>query len=186
MRGKLAVLFCFVLLLSGCRNSDASLNKALSMRNKLQEGNGCSFSATVQADYGEKIYIFKMDCQTDHAGDLTFTVIEPTTLCGITGKVSASGGGITFDDKVLAFPTIADGQVSPVSAPWLFVKTLRSGYMKGTAELENGYELSIDDSYEEETLHLIVDVIGETPKSAEIFWQGRRVLTLRIEEFTYL
>lgn len=186
MRGKLAVFLCVVLLLCGCQNSDDLTNKALTIRNKLQEGNGCSFSATIQADYGEKIYIFKMDCQTDHAGNLTFSVTEPATLCGITGKVSETGGAITFDDKILAFPTIADGQVSPVSAPWLFLKALRSGYLKGTAELENGYEISIDDSYEADALHLIVDVIGAVPNCAEIFWQGRRVMSLSIEEFKYL
>lgn len=186
MRGKLAAFVCVALLLCGCNKSDDSLNKALSIRNKLQEGNGCSFSATVQADYGEKIYIFKMDCQTDQVGNLTFSVTEPATLYGITGKVSTAGGAITFDDKILAFPTIADDQVSPVSAPWLLIHTLRSGYLKGTVELDNGYEISIDDSYEEEALHLIIDVKEDSPQSAEIFWQGRRVLMLSIEEFTYL
>ena len=108
MRGKLAALLCVVLLLCGCRKTDDSLNKALSIRNKLQEGNGCSFSASIQADYGEKIYVFRMDCRTDQAGNLTFSVTEPTTLYGITGKVSTAGGAITFDDKILAFPTISE------------------------------------------------------------------------------
>ena len=186
MRGKLTVFLCIVMLLCGCKNSNEPVSKAISIRNKLLEGNGCSFSAKVHADYGEKLYTFKMDCQVDQTGNLTFSVIEPATIHGIAGKVSTVGGAITFDDKILAFPTIADGQVSPVSAPWLLIKTLRSGYIKGCAELDDGFEISIDDSYEEEALHLLVKAKKDTPVSAEIFWQGRRVLTLSIEEFTYL
>lgn len=186
MRGKLAAFLCIIFLLCGCGKENEPLNKALSLRNRLLEGNGCSFTATVQADYGEKLYTFKMDCRTDQAGNLTFSVTQPATIYGITGKVSTAGGAITFDDKILAFPTIADDQVSPVSAPWLMIKTLRSGYLKGCATLDYGYEISIDDSYEDGALHFIIDAKDETPISAEIFWEGRRVLTLSIEEFTYL
>ena len=143
MRGKLTVFLCIVMLLCGCKNSNEPVSKAISIRNKLLEGNGCSFSAKVHADYGEKLYTFKMDCQVDQTGNLTFSVIEPATIHGIAGKVSTVGGAITFDDKILAFPTIADGQVSPVSAPWLLIKTLRSGYIKGCAELDDGFTIDV-------------------------------------------
>ena len=186
MRGRLAVFLCMVLMLCGCKNGNEPLNKALAIRNQLLTGDGCSFTAEVHADYGEKLYIFKMDCQVDEAGKLTFKILEPTTIQGITGKVSADGGAITFDDKILAFPTIADGQITPVSAPWLIIKTLRSGYLKSCADLDDGFEMIIDDSYEEETLQLSVVARGKMPISAEIFWQGRRVLTITIEAFTYL
>ncbi|MBQ8880880.1 MAG: hypothetical protein IJ030_01725 [Oscillospiraceae bacterium] len=148
--------------------------------------NGCSFRATVTADYGEQIYVFKMDCQTDREGNLTFSVTEPTTIVGITGKITGTGGAITFDDKVLAFQTLADGQVTPVTAPWLFMKTLRSGYLKDTAATEAGFEISIDDSYAEESLQLRIRTEGELPVFAEIFWQSRRVLTLNVEDFVFL
>ncbi|MBQ8359465.1 MAG: hypothetical protein IJX37_06100 [Oscillospiraceae bacterium] len=162
------------------------MDRAISLRNKILSSDGCSFRATVTADYGEQIYVFAMDCKTDKAGNLTFTVTEPATIAGITGKITGTGGAITFDGQVLAFQTIADGQVTPVTAPWLFMKTLRSGYLKDTSAAENGFEISIDDSYEEDVFQLCIRTEGEIPVFGEIYWQGRRVLTLTVENFAFL
>jgi len=186
MRVRFAAILCMIVLLSGCDGSRNSLNRAVSLRNRVLNSNGCTFRTIVTADYGEQIYVFKMDCKTDREGNLSFTVAEPSTIAGITGNISGSGGQITFDDKVLAFQTIADGLVTPVTAPWLFMKTLRSGYLKAAAETEEGFEISIDDSYCEESLQLRICTVGDMPSSAEIFWQGRRILTLIVEDFTYL
>lgn len=186
MRFRLAAIILVLILLSGCKGSEDSLDRAVALRNRILCEDGCSFTATVTADYGEQIYVFKMDCKTDREGNLSFTVSEPETIAGITGKITGSGGAITFDDKVLAFQTIADGLVTPVTAPWLFMKTLRSGYLKDAAETEQGFEISIDDSYAEESLQLRIRTAGELPAFAEIFWQGRRILTLAVENFSFL
>lgn len=186
MRVKAAVLLCLIVLLTGCKSAKEPLDRALALRNQIAESNGCSFHTTVTADYGEKLYTFEMDCQTDKEGNLTFTVTKPDTIAGITGKVSAAGGALTFDDKVLAFQDMADGQVTPVAAPWLFINSLKSGYLKGCGEIHNGIEISIDDSYRDDALHLIVSTDADVPNSAEIFWKGRRVLTLAVDNFVYL
>ena len=88
--------------------------------------------------------------------------------------------------KVTYLDVEADGLVTPVTAPWLFIKTLRSGYLKDTSQTEQGYEISFDDSYAEEALQLQIQTAGELPVSAEIFWQGRRILTLSVEDFSIL
>ena len=186
MRLRLAAIICVVLLLTGCKGSGDSLDRAVSLRNRMLREEGCSFTATVTADYGEQIYIFKMVCKTDREGNLTFTVAEPATIAGTTGKITGSGGAITFDDKVLAFQTIADGLVTPVTAPWLLIKTLRSGYLKDAAETNDGIEMSVDDSYVEQPMQLRIRTVGELPAFAEIFWQGRRILTIAVENCSFL
>lgn len=186
MRVKLLSVLCAVFLLAGCRNENTLLQRAMILRNNLSENNKCSFLSKVTADYGEKIYQFSMECQADKDGNVTFTVTEPATIAGITGRIDAFGGTITFDDKVLAFQTIADGQVTPVTAPWLLIKTLKSGYLRDCTDTENGYKLSIDDSYEAEALRLQIYIEKDLPVSGEIFWKGRRVLTLTVENFKYL
>lgn len=186
MRYRLIAMICVVLLLTGCKGNGDSLDRAMALRNRVLNGNGCSFRTTVTADYGEQIYVFQMDCKTDREGNLTFTVVEPATIAGITGRITGSGGEITFDDKVLAFQTIADGLVTPVTAPWLFIKTLRSGYLKDASNTEQGIQISIDDSYAEESLQLHIGTAGDTPAFAEIFWQSRRILTLTVEDFSIL
>ncbi len=186
MRLRMIALICVVLFLSGCRGETGPLDNALSLRDSLNESDGCSFHTKITADYGEKIYIFGMDCKTDRDGNLYFTVTEPATIAGITGRINSDGGAITFDDKVLAFRTMADGQITPVSAPWVFMRSLCGGYMRDCTGEEHDYLISVDDSYEEDALQLRVSVEDDKPVASEIFWQGRRVLTLIVEEFSIL
>ncbi len=186
MRVKLAVILCITIILCGCGNSSNSLKEGMDLRRQILESSGCSFHGTITADYGEKIYIFEMDCKTDKDGTLQFTVTKPDTIAGITGKIDNEGGAITFDDKVLAFQTLADGQVTPVTAPWLLMKTLRSGYIRDSVETKEGIEISVDDSYREDALRLNIFVKNGLPAEGEIYWQGRRILTVLVEDFAFL
>jgi len=187
MRLRIAAVVCFFVLFAGCTNSGGAVDRAVVLRNSVLESKGCQFRTMITADYGEDIYVFSMECKTDREGNLTFSVLEPASIAGITGKITGSGGAITFDGKVLAFQTMADGQITPVCAPWVFMKALRSGYLKDCMETDGGFQISIDDSYEADALRLNIQIDTENrPKAAEVFWQGRRVLVLAVEDFMYL
>ena len=163
------------------------MDRAMAFRAKLLAAAGCSFDAVITADYGDVTYTFTMKCSTDQQGNLRFSVAEPQTISGISGIVSATGGKLTFDDKVLTFGLMADGLVSPVSAPWLLMKTLRSGYLSSCGREGGNLRLSIDDSYEEDAMHLDIWLgEGDLPARGEILWQGRRVLSIEVENFTFL
>lgn len=186
MKKGLALLMTAVLL-TGCFGANSGLDRAMTLRAKLLAAGGCCFDVTVTADYGDKVYTFGMYCQTDNAGNLTFQVTEPESIAGITGTVSDTGGKLTFDDNALAFDLLADGQVTPVSAPWLLVHTLRSGYLTACTAEGEGLRVSIDDSYADDALHLDIWLDGEDlPTEAEIQWQGRRILSLQVRNFGYL
>jgi len=120
-------------------------------------------------------------------GNVAFKVIQPETISGITGTVSEQGGKLTFDDQVLGFEMLADGQVTPVSAPWLFLKTLRGGYLNASGVDGEYIKLSIDDSYEENPLYLDI-WLDQTlnPVRGEILWQGRRIVSLEVSNFRFL
>ncbi len=158
----------------------------MTMRQQLQSS-GCSFDCTVTADYGEVIHRFSMRCSVDQKGTLIFAVLSPESISGITGQISQSKGKLTFDDKALAFDLLADGQLSPVSAPWVLIHTLRGGYLSSCAEIEGGMILSIDDSYDKDPLRLDIRMDEEgKPKTAEILWQGRRILSMEVENFEFV
>lgn len=179
-------IFCMILavmLLSGCSGSNEELKHAMELRGQWMTG-AVSFDAEIIADYGDVSYTFSMACQVDTEGNMTFSVTKPETLAGITGSVSASGGKLTFDEAALAFDLMADGQLTPVSAPWVLMKTLRSGYLTSCCKEGEDLRLSIDDSYEEDALHLEIWVGGDDlPKNAEIYWQGRRLSTVKVTNF---
>lgn len=186
MKRVAAILLLMTLLLLGCSEENDELQRGLALREKLLK-NDCSFTARITAVYGDLSYTFTVACTAAAGGDMQFSVEEPETIAGITGSLSGNGGRLTFDDEALAFSMLADGEVSPVSAPWLLMKTLRAGYIRSCCSDDSGLRLSIDDSYEANALRLDI-WLGESdlPIFAEVLWQGRRVLSIQIENFIFM
>lgn len=183
---RIAVVFLVAVLLFGCSEANP-MDKAISLRQRILNAGGISFDATVTADYGDILQSFSLRCLVDESGKLTFEVLSPESISGITGTMSAEGGSLTFDSQVLAFDPLAEGQVAPVTAPWLLVHTLRGGYIRACGEESGGTRLTIDDSYEEDTLQIDIWLDEkDAPKEAEILWHGRRILSLVIENFDLL
>ena len=181
---KLSVLLIVLLFFGGCSGKQEELERAMTLRAKLLASE-CSFDAKITADYGDKLYVFAMTCQGDSRGNLTFTVTEPESIAGITGILSQDGGKLTFDDTALAFPMMADDQLTPVSAPWIFLKTLRGGYLTSANTEEELLHLTIDDSYEEDALQLDIWLDGQNlPVQSDILYDGRRILTVQVSNFT--
>ena len=184
---RIVIILIAVSLLWGCAAENRDLSKALEMRNKLIQSQGCSFDAVITADYGEYIHSFEMQCKTDSASALNFTVTKPDSICGLSGQIEGQKGSITFEDQVLSFPTLAEGQISPVSAPWVFYNTLKNGYFRSCAKEKQGYQLCLDDSYNDSSLQL--DIWTDEnfqPIRADILWQGRRILCLSITNYQIL
>jgi len=163
------------------------MEQAIALRERMLQSQGCSFSAAVTADYGEKVYQFRTDCSADREGNLVFSVIEPDSISGISGRITQKSGQLTFDDVVLAFELLADGEISPVSVPWILVNTLRGGYLASCGPDTDGLRLTILDSYDEDALQMDIwlDEDG-IPAYAEILWQGRRILSVNVENFAFL
>ena len=184
---RIAFILLAITLLFGCSAENEDVSTALAMRNKLLQGSGCSFDTVITADYGEYIYTFEMQCKVDSASTLSFSVKKPETICGLSGQFEGKAGHLIFDDQMLSFPTLADGQISPVSAPWVFVNTLKNGYLRSCVKENEGYKLCIDDSYHENALQLDIWTDGKcNPIRADILWQGRRILCLSIINYQIL
>ena len=179
-------LLCAVLMLSGCTAGEDCMDSVLSLRSKLL-AQGAEFDSVIVADFSDKTYSFGVRCQLDGQGNLSFEVTSPDTIAGVTGKVTAGGGKLTFDDQALAFPTLADGQLSPVSAPWVLMNTLRSGYLTSAGMEGETIRVTIDDSYADNALHLDIWLDGnDLPARSEIIWKGRRVVSMEIKNFRFV
>lgn len=181
---RVGVLFLFLFLLSGCSHAPEEMERGLALRSSILQAETCRFSSRITADYGDKIVEFAMDCCGHENGDLQFTVTEPESISQITGTISENGGKLTFDGLALCFEKMADEQLSPVSAPWIFWQTLRSGYMTSAGMEGDWLRLTIDDSYEDDALHLDIWLSDDNmPARAEILHDGSRILSLQIENF---
>lgn len=144
----------------------------------------CGFDVSVTADYGDTFQTFRMSCTADSQGNLSFSVSEPESIEGVSGTIRDGDGFLTFDDVALEFPLLADRQISPVSAPWILLKTLRSGYLTACCLEEEKLHLTIDDSYEDDALKLDIWLDEErSPVFGEIYYEGRKIVTLDVENF---
>ena len=183
---RIAILLLVMVLLGGCAADSGQMDRAMTLRGKIQQKE-VTFEAAITADYGDKVHTFAMVCHGDTQGNMKFTVKEPASIAGISGTVSKGSGKLTFDDKILAFDILADDLISPVSGPWVLLETLRSGYLTSCSAEGDLLRVAIDDSYEETALHLDVWLdAAALPRRCEIFWQGRRLLSMEVKNFTFL
>ena len=183
---RLTCVVLILLLLCGCGADSKNLDRAMALRGQLQQKE-VAFDVDVTADYGNKVHTFSMACQADIQGNLKFTVTKPETIAGISGIVAQDSGKLTFDDQILAFDILADDLTSPVSGPWVLIKTLRSGYLTSCSQEGELLRVAIDDSYAEKALHLEIWLdANDIPQQCEIYWQGRRLLSMNVKNFTFV
>ena len=184
---KRVLLLCLVMLfLSGCEPSDASMERIIALRQQLLSAEGCKFEVDITADFGEYLYSFCMDCHSDTAGKVSFTVTAPQTIRGIRGTLSASGGELTFDDTGLQFDLLADSRLSPISVPWVLLNTLRSGYIRCTGMEGDLLRATIDDSYRDDALQLDFWIAEDIPARGEIIHEGQQILSFQMLNFQIL
>ena len=174
-----------LVILAGCTGKRDELDRAMKLRANLLGCLGCSFDVTITADYGDELHKFAMNCRSGGRGDLQFTVTQPETIAGITGEISSGEGKLTFDDTAVYFPLMADDQITPISGPWILMKTLLGGYLTAAGQEEELLHLTIHDSYEEDALQMEIWLNEEDlPVCGEILYDGRRIITMTVEKFS--
>ncbi len=158
------------------------MDVAFSLRQKLLNCQECRFSTEITTDFDEEVFQFGMDCIVGKTGDIAFSVTSPTSIAGISGSISADGGGLTFDSKILAFPLVIEEELSPVGAPWIVLNCLRNGYLSSCGQTDDGVQIIIDDTFHGENIQCMLWLDhDDMPYYSEVVWRGRRILTATIE-----
>ncbi len=186
MKRVLGLLMAAMVFLGGCGGGGEEMDRALALRQKLQ-GAALTFDVTLTADYGDTLECFSLACEAAPEGSLTFSLTAPQALEGISGSIGADGKNLTFDGTALAVPLLAEGRLAPAAAPWVLIQSLRAGCLTSCAQAGQGLLVSVDDSYEDDALHLDIWLDGEDlPMRGEILWKGRRILTMEIQNLRIL
>ena len=80
-----------------------------------------------------------------------------------------------------------DGYLSPVSAPWIFMRALRSGYVRYCGSDGENVLLTVDDSYQTDALMLDIWINENLqPIKADVYENNRCILSLQIQNFRIL
>ena len=180
MKHIIILLTLLCICMCGCQKGTDPMDQALSLRSAVLQSEKCTFSLEITADYGSMTYDFSMDCVADNKGNVTFVVTAPMTIAGITGRITEEGGCVTFDSTSLYIPMLTDDLITPVSAPWLLIRTIRGGCITSCSD----GRLTIDDSFAEDALKLDI-FLGQDnlPESVDIYWKNRRILALSVISF---
>ena len=168
----------------GCSGPDPAMEAALELRSRCLGAGQITFEAEICADYITSIEQFTLECAFDATDTMTFTVAEPEEISGIRGTVSGTEGTVGYDDTVLGFPLLAEGRLSPVSGPWVLMKAIRSGAIIAAGREGEKIHLTIDDSYADNALTVDVWLEEGAVTEAEIAWEGRRCLTMSLDDFS--
>lgn len=182
---KKIVAAVLVLVLTGCTGADRSMEQATDIRGMVLSSE-CSFSVEISADYIDAREQFSMDCTWDPEGILRFRVTAPEEIAGICGSVSGTEGTLDFEDTVLALPLMAEDRLSPISGPWVMMKALGSGNLIACDSDKEMLHLILRDSYADDALDAEVWLEENEPREAEISWKGRRNLTMKIGNFSFV
>ena len=176
-----------VFLLTGCKAESDEINIGMQLRSQMLQAEKCAFSVQVTADYSDFLHSFSMDCTADKEGNVHFTVTAPETIAGISGNLKAAGGQLVFEETALHFPLTAEDRFSPVSVPWILVRTIRSGYLTSACRENDCVRLTFDDTYEEDALHLDIWLNEHNlPDHADILHDGRRIMRVSVRNFSFL
>ena len=187
MMKKLYGMILVVLFLCGCSGNNQEFDRAMRLRTSLLNAEGCNFETTITASFSDQTYTFSMNCRTDREGNIGFSVTNPEYIAGIGGTIGVEGGKLTFDDAVLAFALQTDGILSPVSAPWVLMQAMRSGYVRYCVQEDDLLRVTVDDSYQDDALTLDIWINSDgQPIQADIFENNRRILTMTIRNYTLL
>lgn len=171
-------------MFSGCNGSQEIQGDFMTFRNSLSQKDQCTYICVVTANYEDYQSTFMLDCSADTEGSVSFAVRYPYSISGITGQINAEGGDIHFDDQILTFPLLADGLISPVSAPWIFFDSLKNGYVLTVGEYDEETYVTLENTFKEYTYRIeIVMNSDKIPVSAIVYWKDRDFMQIKIEQF---
>ncbi|MBQ6430519.1 MAG: hypothetical protein IJJ99_01390 [Oscillospiraceae bacterium] len=184
MRRVFAVLTLCALLLCGCAKEEDVLAPAIEFRAALLQAGGCSFRAKIEADFGDCVERFAVDCEFTTDGTAKLTLTEPETIAGITATVTERGGRITYDGMSVDFGLLANGNVKPAAAPALTALSWSGEYIAAAGWEDDVYRVTYEKDFDEKRLQIDTYYKNDLPFLAEVCYNNQRILKLEISDFS--
>lgn len=193
-KGWLAALL-LALSLCGCAapGSDEAGRLALEARTAYLNAAEVTAAVAMTADYGARVYDYKLDVRWLQNGGTTLTVREPALIAGLTATVHQGETALEFDGaRMETGPLWPDG-MAPIDAVPYVMGCIRTGFMAecGLTEEEDGArtltvlcrapELGPGEGTE---CLLAFDGADFALRRAELSQDGTAVLFCTFEEFT--
>lgn len=150
MRKTVFCVLMMTLLLAGCGgekdNGISAQERALQLRTDYLAASGCSGTAVVSADYGERVYGFTLDFSWLRGGDTVLTVTAPEELKGLCATVGPGESRLEFQGMSLGTGELTGEGLTPLEFLPLIMTDVDSGFMA---------ECSFETNEDRETLRIL-------------------------------
>ena len=182
-KGIVSVLMIPLLLLGGCGEREAKLEKGFSsFRESLVAAESVTARADLTADYGGTVADYVLDVAYD-GRSTRVTVVEPEIISGVTAEARWGETTIAYDGVMLGAGALDEDGLTPVSAIPAALAAMAGGYVE---LLWWDGEAIAARLYVSETARCTVwlDAATLAPTAAEISSNGRRVVTCAFADWT--
>jgi len=181
-----------IMLLCACAGGPAAVDEseslALSIRQEYLSKTSCLCQADVTADYGQRVYQYKMEV-TSSAEETAVVLSAPETVAGIAARLKNGESALEFDGLFVETGPLSPDGLTPLSAVPALLEAARSGYIRACAFEEEGALLRVDCGDPEGApgtgteYALWFDAASHALKRGEVSVDGRMVISC---EFTAL
>lgn len=184
MRLKLAVPMLMLLLLGACGAEKTTAQTPVTFRTSLLSAEGCSFTLTLRADYGDYVRDYTLGCQTD-TGSASLTVLAPQEAQGITARVYGENAQVSYDDTVLAVEDFESRDISPMAAPYLLKMAWAEGYISASSRDGDWEVIEYTLGYGTEELTVTTAFEEKVPVYGEISDGKKTLISCEITDFSF-
>lgn len=182
---RLTLLLLCLCFLTACKGEESALSQANLFRAELLSNGGCAFTVDIQADFGQGIHSFTVECDSTSEGVLTMEVLSPETIAGICATVEGDTGKLQYEGLSLTFGMLADDTISPVSAPGILADCWLSEFVLSAGKEGERYRASYEKKISGKVLLLDTYFENGVPISAEICYNNMRIIHMEIRDFSY-
>lgn len=180
MRRYFAVPMLLLLLLTGCRATEAQI--PVDLRTQMNAAGESQFILSLRADFGDHVRDFKLLCYGS-AEKAEFTVLEPEAVKGISATVSGEGAEVKYEDTVLGVEEFSTRRLSPMAAPYLLLYALEQGYIASCGKDGEDTAVEYTLGFGQRTVTVNALFRGQYPVSAEITDGENTLISCEIQNF---
>ena len=195
MKRIIPALLALLLLcpLTACGGEEDPEQQALAMRTRYLSMTTCGGTASVTADYGQRVYEYTLEISWQREEGLTVLVKEPELLSGVIARVSTEGSQLEYDGAILETGPLDGEGLTPISAVPTLLADLQERYLAECAvtELDGVPALLLTCRDPEgtagsgsETMIWLDQTTGNLLQG-ELYQDGYRVILCKFDSFTF-
>ncbi len=190
MGRKLLPLMMSLCLLAGCAGGGTGSQGeelASQIRSEFSAMTACQGQARLTADYGQRVFECLLDVRYDSVSGCDLTLLEPELAAGVRAHLDPQGSVLAYDDFSLETGPVTDDGLSPVGALPALYRQVTQGYLASWTLEDGVLSLSYRDPDAQPGQGLEAqarfDAQTRAPLSGELYWDGVRVVAVRMEAF---